>query len=92
MSDAQWGGLFDNIEIKEAALLNRYFAVAFQMLNKKDGSKYTRTYSPIFLCAATKNLIDYPKLIKMQLKMHETHGSACLLKSAFDKRNVGFAM
>ena len=43
-------------------------------------------------CLATKNLIDYPKLIKMQLKMHETHGSACMLKSAFDKRNVGFAM
>ena len=92
MNEAQWGGLFDNIDIKEAALLNRYFAVAFQMLNKKDGSKYTRTYLPNFLCVATKNLIDYPKLIKMQLKMHETHGSACLLKSAFDKRNVGFAM
>ena len=43
MNDAQWGGLFDNIEIKEAALLNRYFAVAFQMLNKKDGSKYTHS-------------------------------------------------
>ena len=43
MNDSQWGGLFENIDIKEAALLNRYFGVAFAMLNKKDGSKYTRT-------------------------------------------------
>ena len=29
MNDGQWGGLFDNLDIKEAALLNRYFGVAF---------------------------------------------------------------
>ena len=65
MNDSQWGGLFENIDIKEAALLNRYFGVAFAMLNKKDGSKYTRTIKIIVFCTATKNLIDYPKLIKM---------------------------
>ena len=43
MNESQWTTLFDNIDIKEAALLNRYFAVAFQMLNKKDGSKYTHS-------------------------------------------------
>ena len=65
MNDGQWGGLFENIDIKEAALLNRYFGVAFAMLNKKDGSKYTRTISFNLSRTATKNLIDYPKLIKM---------------------------
>ena len=94
-NEGQWDGLYGQLDIKEAAVLNRYYTLAYQMLNKKDGSKYTR---PIIISSdmffnrlATKNLIDYPKIVKTQLKMHEVYGAACLMKSQFEKRKVGTA-
>merc|ERR1712083_717626 len=71
MDDGAMDGLYTKLDIKEAALLNKYYNLAYYYLNKQDGE--------------TKNLIQCPKLLKTQLKMNEVYGNAVFMKSCFIK-------
>merc|ERR1712032_39500 len=76
ISDADMEGMYSKLDIKEAAVLNKYFNLAYYYLNKQDNE--------------TKQLVQQPTLIKTQLKMQEVYGNAVIMKSAFIKSPVGW--
>ena len=59
MDDNSMENMYTKLDIKEAALLNKYFNLAYYYLNKQDSRKYTYLYSntPLFV-SETKTLVQ----------------------------------
>ena len=69
----EWDKLFegDNLDIKEAAVLNRYFVAFMSLLAQKD--------------AKAASMVNFAMLLKGQIGMNKSFGQGVLLKSLFIK-------
>ena len=69
----EWDKLFegDNLDIKEAAVLNKYFVAFMQLLTQKD--------------TKAASMINYAMLLKGQIGMNKVFGQGVVLKSMFIK-------
>jgi len=73
----EWESLFDGVdalEVKEAAVLNKYFIGGMSLLTKKD--------------TKASNMVNYPMLLKGQIKMNLKFGQAVIFKSLFEKNTI----
>jgi hypothetical protein len=73
----EWESLFDGadaLDVKEAAVLNKYFIGGMSLLTKKD--------------TKASNMVNYPMLLKGQIKMNLKFGQAVIFKSLFEKNTI----
>ncbi len=64
----------DALDVKEAAVLNKYFIGGMSLLTKKD--------------TKASNMVNYPMLLKGQIKMNLKFGQAVIFKSLFEKNTI----
>ena len=74
----EWDKLYGDdeklLDIKDAAVLNKYLIAGMAMLSEKD--------------TKAAGMVNYPVLLKGQLKMNEKFGQAVIFKSLFERQPV----
>ena len=73
----EWDKLYegaDAVEFKDAVVFNKYILAGMQMLDLKDKK--------------TVDFVNYPLLLKAQLKANSVFGQGLILKTAFERGNV----
>lgn len=73
----EWDSLYegtDALDVKEAAVLNKYYIGGMSLLTKKD--------------TKASNMVNYPMLLKGQIKMNQKFGQAVIFKSLFEKNAI----
>ena len=64
----------DKLDVKDAAVLNKYLMAGMALLSEKD--------------AKVVNLVSYPVLLKGQLQMNKQFGQTVIFKSLFERQPV----
>ena len=73
----EWDKLYageEGLDVKEAALLNKYLIAGMGLLSDKD-QKAT-------------NMVNFPMLLKAQIKMNAVFGQGVIFKSLFEKNHI----
>ena len=78
-------GLWQVLSLNEAAIFHKYINAANRQLALGDECKYTNTLLIWFALIETKNMLAPQLLLRLHIKLVETHGSAVVYNAVLQK-------